>query len=246
MSDKVLVVCWREPELREWIPIGRLWQEGGQFLFCYTEGLHKAQQNNNFSYFAEMTDPTKTYVSDELFPIFKNRLLTKSRPEYKRYLQWLDLDENLTDLDELARTNGARATDSLQLFEIPQKTQDEKYIIQFFAHGTNYLSKSYVERIESIQDGEQIYLMQDIQNPVDRLALLLRTGDPMELLGYCPRIYTNDINQLLNNTSGQVKVTAKRVNSSAPLQLKLLCELEADWPKDFEPFSAHEFKPFDY
>lgn len=244
MKSKVLVVCWREPELREWIPVGRLWQEKQQFFFCYTQGLKKAQQNNNFSFFTEMTDPTKTYFSDELFPIFQNRLLSKSRPEYKRYLEWLALDESLTALDELSRTNGARATDSLLLFEIPQKTKDGKYRTCFFAHGTNYLPKSYLERVEKIQEGEQLYLMQDIQNKADKLALLLRTDDPMQLLGYCPRIYTKDVNKLLNVRGSSLRVRAKRVNQSAPLKLKLLCEIEANWPSDFEAFDAPEFKAF--
>lgn len=243
MSDKILILCWKEPELREWIPVGRLWQQDNQYFFCYTQGLKKAQQNNNFTFLGEMTDAKQIYFSDELFPVFQNRLLAKSRPEYKRYLDWIGLEDNLTKLDELARTNGIRATDSLQLFEIP-KINNGKYTTLFFSHGISHLPESYLDRIETVKEDEKLYLMQDIQNKVDRLALMLRTDDPVELMGYCPRIYTKDINRLLVANDNEVKVTVKKVNETAPLQVKLLCQLEAKWPAGFSPFDDEEFKPF--
>lgn len=48
-----------------------------------------------------MQDFSKTYTSNTLFPLFKNRLLDKSRPEYAEYLTWLGLSsESTTDMDE--------------------------------------------------------------------------------------------------------------------------------------------------
>src|SRR5574344_1863640 len=106
--------------------------------------------------FGQMIEKDKVYVRDELFPIFKNRLLQKSRPEYSEYLSWLGLNKNLSPLDELSRTNGVRATDSLQLFEIPKK-ENGQYTAYFFTHGISHLPKNYVDRISSLKQGDRLY-----------------------------------------------------------------------------------------
>jgi len=245
MQTKTLVLCWREPKSRSWIAVGKLWQEDGRYKFRYTKGVKKALSSGNFTMFGQMLEKDKTYVSDELFSLFKNRLLQKSRPEYKEYLRWLGLDMNLTPIDELARTNGIRATDSLALFEVPQK-KDSKYITYFFSHGISHLPHNYVKRIEHLKKEDKLYIMQDIQNEIDQYALMLRTDDPVELMGYCPRIYTKDLNRLIEiNGANNLKVTIETINYDAPLQLRLLCRLETDWFEEFEPFSDEEFEIYD-
>ncbi|HFE38157.1 MAG TPA: restriction endonuclease, partial [Gammaproteobacteria bacterium] len=97
---KSLFIAWQDPESRQWAPVGRLSQRGGRFHFVYTQG---AKDFSNFTPFGRMSDLSAEYVSDELFPLFKNRVLTKSRPEYAQYLKWLGLDSVKYDaLDELA------------------------------------------------------------------------------------------------------------------------------------------------
>jgi hypothetical protein len=39
-----------------------------------------------------MHDLRKHYVSEILFPLFSNRLLDSSRPEYPDYVQWLGVE----------------------------------------------------------------------------------------------------------------------------------------------------------
>ena len=244
MNNKTLVLCWREPTSREWINVGKLWQEDKLYKFCYTKGVDKAEKSGNFALFGQMDEKDKTYVSDELFPMFKNRLLQKSRPEYQDYLDWLGLDKTLEPLDELSRTNGVRATDSLQLFEVPTK-KDGKYTTYFFSHGISHLPKNYVERIKELKKGDRLFLMQDIQNKIDQYALMIRTDDPVELMGYCPRIYTKDLNSLIQkNGARNINLTIETINHDAPLQFRLLCKLEADWYEDFFPFLDDDFKEY--
>ena len=114
---KELLLAWREPKNREWLVVGKLWFKNNKYYFGYTNGVKKALSSNNFILFGSMQDIEQIYISDEIFPIFKNRLFQKNRPEYKDYLEWLGFDSNqdILPLDELLRTNGIRATDSLQL-----------------------------------------------------------------------------------------------------------------------------------
>lgn len=112
-----------------------------------------------------MGDLHKAYKSDELFPIFANRILAKNRPEYRDYMKWLGLSDAQYDaLEELARTGGLRATDSLELFPCPEPPQGKTYEVYFFCRGLRHLQKDNQERASNLQQGERLYLAQDLQN----------------------------------------------------------------------------------
>ncbi|MBK1643763.1 hypothetical protein CKO25_03625 [Thiocapsa imhoffii] len=48
-----------------------------------------------------------------------------------------------------------------------------------------HLPPSARERIGDLTPGEALFLLQDLQNPNDPSALLMRTADPLSILGYC-------------------------------------------------------------
>ena len=84
--------------------------------------------------------------------------------------------------------------------------------------------------------------MQDLQNPHDDMALLMRTCDPITLVGYTPRYYSAELTQLIKSTGpDQVKVTVEQVNPEAPIQYRLLCRLVAPWPANLSPCTEKEF-----
>ena len=66
-----------------------------------------AETISEFKPFGVMQDLHSAYKSEELFPLFANRILAKNRPEYSDYLKWLGLSAARYDeLEELARTGG--------------------------------------------------------------------------------------------------------------------------------------------
>jgi len=237
-----LVLAWRNPETRIWVAVGLLEYKDDKYYFNYTNGT----KVENFIPFGQMSELSKTYVSDELFPLFKNRLLSKSRPEYEDFLDWLDIDKGNNDLLELSRSRGIRATDELQLFPIPEKCENGNYEVLFFSHGISHISKNYVKRVLELKKDDKLLLLKDIQNDTDPLALVLRTkDDPVELLGYCPAFFAKDFNYLLElNGSTNVNIHVQKVNVDAPLQLKLMCRLTTKWPDGFNSFDSEEFKPY--
>ncbi|NCD12606.1 MAG: hypothetical protein EOL93_08630 [Epsilonproteobacteria bacterium] len=241
MIEKLSLV-WRNPQTRTWTPVACIEYKDSTYFFNYTNGA----KNENFVPFGQMNDLTKKYSSNELFPIFKNRLLSKSRPEYEDYLNWLDIQGEYNDFLELSRSRGIRATDELQLFPIPTKNEAGDYEVLFFSHGISHIAPGYVNRLESLQKNDLLLLLQDIQNEADPFALALRTkDDPVELLGYCPAFFAKDFNKLLDlNGKDHVHVYVQKVNLTAPLQLKLLCKLVTKWHNDFIPFDEEEFQPY--
>lgn len=245
MEVKQLYLAWQDPKNRSWYPVGVLTIDENRtypYRFVYTKG---ARSTENFVPFVGMTDPYSVYESKDLFPLFSNRLLSDSRPEYKKYLRWLHFDENADNtFDMLAMTEGIRATDTLELFKCPTPNSKGEYEIDFFSHGLRHVAKHVIERVNHLRKGERLFLARDMQNRYDSWAMALRTDDPVEFIGYCPRYLSPDFWQLLEkNRAMDVLVTVERVNEDAPLNLRLLCKLVAPWPKGFQPCSDDEFKP---
>ncbi len=238
---KALFIAWQNTKTRRWAPVGRLTREEGIYRFVYTRGAEKMQ---DFRPFGRMDDLHKAYKSEELFPIFKNRILAKNRPEYQDYLKWLGLSETQHDaLEELARTGGLRATDSLELFPCPEPTEGKNYEVYFFCRGLRHLHMENQERACQLKPGERLYLTQDLQNPYDCMALLMRTSDPITLVGYAPRYYSAEFTQLIKASDiDQVKVTVELVNRDAPDQYRILCKMVSPWPANFHPCTKDEFK----
>ena len=80
-----LYVAWQNPETRGWSPVARLSYQDSLYRFEYTKGA----KNRHFVPFGLLKELNQVYYSHELFPLFANRLLAKSRPEYQAYLNWL-------------------------------------------------------------------------------------------------------------------------------------------------------------
>ena len=238
---RVLFVAWQDPEQRGWFTVGRLSREDGVYRFVYTKG---AKRSSRFVPFGRMQDLDVAYESQDLFPLFANRLLAKGRPEYADFLSWLNVRDEADDpLALLGRTGGMRETDSLMVFPCPEPTSSGKYHASFFAQGLRYLPSHSVSAVNEIAPSTRLFLMPDPQNEHDRLAIALRTGDPKTLVGYCPSYLTADFHALLRVNAEAVKVVAERVNAEAPIQLRFLCALTSPWPRGFTPCATEDFEP---
>ena len=112
-----LFVAYRggAPQHGGWGPVGRLEHDGGLYRFCYTRG---ASTLPGFRPFSQMEDLSQVYESEELFPLFDNRLLSPSRPEYEAFLRWGGFDPNNPPdpIAILGVTEGIRQTDQVEVF----------------------------------------------------------------------------------------------------------------------------------
>jgi HIRAN domain len=237
----VLYVAWQDPKDRQWIPVGRLSFDGHLYCFVYTKG---AQQSPNFLPFGGMLELTTVYESRELFPLFANRLLAKTRPEYPHLLDWVNIPHDHDDpLVLLARTGGMRETDSLAVFPCPERQADGTYVMHFFSHGIRYLPPPVIEAVDTLAPGDRLLLMPDPQNAFDRDALALRTASIAMIVGYCPRYLSRDFLTLLEANPETTYVIVERVSRDAPIQLRLFCSLTAPWPAQFQPCAEESYLP---
>lgn len=245
--SNALYVAWRSgrPESGGWwSPVGKLEHAAGVYRFAYTQGARHAE----FDPFPGMTNLDVVYESDKLFPLFANRLLSRSRPEYDAYLTWSGFDPN-TPPDPLAIlgvTEGIRQTDQLEVFPCPVPDADGCFLTKFFLHGLRWMPPATLERVARLTPNEPLSLMPDIQNPYDCHAVALRTTDDRDrlLVGYVPRYLARDFTTLCYQCNPDfMKVTVERVNPGAPMQMRVLCRMSACWPEEFDPCSDDAFQP---
>lgn len=247
--SKVLYVAWRssknEDNTSQWGPVGRLDNELGHYRFVYTKGAKKL---NGFTPFPGMSDMKQVYESNDLLPVFHNRMLSRSRPEYRDFLEWggFNSEQPPNPLDLLGITEGLRATDTLELFPCPQPDANNQYDIKFFLHGIRYMPDAVHNEIRRLDSGEKLGFMFDVSNDFDPYAVAIRTCSPRNrlLLGYMPCYLARDVKVLFGNFQAQnIHLEVARVNPNAPMQQRLLCHMNSPWPESFFPCEGEEFQP---
>lgn len=237
-----LFVAWHTSKTQaEWGPVGRLSFANGIYQFCYTHGAASLQ---GFVPFDGMSDLEEIYESETLFPLFENRLLPKSRSEFRSYLEWsgFNPDDPPEPLLLLGRTEGRKQTDAVELFPQPIPDSHGCYVNFFFVHGVRYHLPNAGPVLEALMPGDRLELRRQPQNPGDSNAVaIFSKGTP---LGYVPRYLAGDISRLIEECPEQeVRLSVHRVNDEAPTQQRLLCRLNACWPSDFLPCEGAAFQP---
>lgn len=186
------------------------------------------------------------YESEELFPLFENRLLSDSRPEYKAYLRWSGFEPGATPdpIVVLGVTEGIRQTDAVEVFPCPAPDADGCYFNKFFMHGIRWMAPAVVEHINELKEGERLKLMLDFQNEHDPQAVAVRSEILRMQIGYVPRYLAADVGSLVQACDPDfIQLFVDRVNRDAPLQNRILRRMHACWPDGFRPCSGTDFAP---
>jgi hypothetical protein len=243
---KTLFLAWQDPSTRAWFPVGKLTHDddGRLYHFVYLQGAIEAKNTAGFQPIISLPDFYQPYGSLELFPLFQNRLLRPSRPDYSAFIESLSLSIDQTDpIAILSRSGGRRQTDNFEVFPAPERNEVGQYQIHFFSHGLSHCPADAQQRVITLQPSDKLSVMHDCQNPVDGRALMLRTED-LHNVGFCPRYLTQDFFELVEKFPHKVQVTVVRINPAPmPLQSRLLCCLTSDWEDKFAPFSGPSYEP---
>lgn len=224
-------INWQDPLTRRWHPVAQLWRTEHRYVFAYLRGALSSQQ---FRPFAGLSDVRGVYLSPELFPIFSNRMLSERRPEYRTYANWSGLGEGTDPLLLMARMEGSRATDTLQVHPVPERTAEGLFRTAFFCHAIRHMPEAAQDRVERLRDGERLFPLFDLQNPHDDEAVALRTSDPTSMIGYVPRYLAGDFRRLAVDANNRFNISVSRVNHGAPAQFRLLCDAVSRWPEGFK------------
>jgi hypothetical protein len=242
-----LFLTWQDPLSRRWFPVGKLRSSNGHYCFEYIQGALTAREHG-FEPIHGFPDLNARYESEELFPLFSNRVLPRSRPEYKSVLNWLSIGATENDrVAILSRSGGRRATDTFEVFPCPDINSSGEYHILFLIHGLSHMPAEAIARAEKLQPGEPLLMLKDFQNPIDPSAILLRTGEQykgdVHIIGYSPAYLNSEIHSLLGeNGEASPMILVERINlEPAPLQFRVLCRMVARPSAGFVPFRGSSY-----
>jgi HIRAN domain len=224
-----LIVAWQNRLSRLISPVGSL-EHGFGYRFRY---LRATEEVRGFRPFVGFPDLQRTYVSDELFPLFSKRIMSARRPDFGQFLTQLHLSRNATPWEQLARSEGRSAGDAVQVYPVPWVADDGATVCRFLVHGIRRVTGGALPELVA---GQSLELRSDPANPVNPHAVHVCTvaGRP---LGYVPDLLLEHIRR--TETTGPTRLSVEHVNGpEAPPHLRLLVRLEGRVPPGYEPMTG--------
>lgn len=236
-SAGALIVAWQHPESRLISPVGRL--EHGPGIGYRFRYLRAAPDTEGFRQFLSFPAWDRDYRSDRLFPLFSQRIMSPRRSDFPEFLRQLHLDSNATPWEQLARSEGRRTGDTVQVFPVPSVEPDGSSRCYFLAHGIRHVTGG---ALPPLAPGEPLELRAEPNNPVNPGAQLLRTRDGLDL-AYVPDLLLEHLAVL--RAAGPFTVRVEHVNGAeAPAHLRLLVRLDGEAPRDYVPMSGGSWNPY--
>jgi hypothetical protein len=247
-QTRTLYLAWQDQvKTRRWFPVGRLdvEKETHNYRFRYIQGALDAQKDAGFEPLISFPELRRDYTSDDLFPLFLNRLMNPDRQEFNDLVEQLALTPEKADpIEILSITGGFRETDNLEVFPKIDKRPDGGITCRFFLHGYRHINAPSQERLKIVKAGDQLRLAIELNNPATKIAVQLQSGEDYHMLGWAPRYLIKDLILALMEQPFDVTAKVIKVNPEpAPAKQRVLIELDGQLPESHKPMSTAEFVP---
>ena len=244
MNSRTLFLAWQDKETRQWFPVGRLDADVSvpSYCFRYTGGANRAKREASFPLLIEFPDLQKVYPSPELFPVFQNRVMNRSRPDFADYLRCLDLPQKADPIEVLRVSGGYRVTDAYEVFPKLIKREDGSFTCRFFLHGWRYVAQAAQEQLNELTPGEKLHMTLELTNPAGGLAVQMQTTD-YHMIGWTPRYLVKDLTAAMFEAPDAYRAEVVRINPQpAPSKQRVLIEMTDNWGQH-EPMTGEDFNP---
>lgn len=245
-----LLVLRRHPEGSIGV-IGRLRYDGAHYSYRYTRG---AQRLEDFQPVVGLGEPGEVSRSEELFPVFRQRIMRRRRPGYERYMRQLGADPDGSESEwwQLIRSGGYRVGDSLRFLPVPE-VRDGAAHARFLVHGVRHMpgwkllldgetrtvgAEEHERALDALRPGDRLGLVPEPGNRFSSRALLVASaGTP---LGYVPDVIAEDVAEL----RAAAELTVEHIaDPAAPPHRRLFVRLRAPAPNGFRFDRAGEWEP---
>lgn len=237
-------LAWQDAaKTRAWYPIGRLDADtqARRYTFGYTQGAKLAHDQAGLSPLASFPDFHRRYESPELFPLFRNRVISPDREDFAEYLDRLDLNREQADpLTLLTITEGRRQTDTLEVFPKIARGSDGRFHCRFFLHGWRHVSEAARQQLESLAPQDVLRVAVELNNPATGLAVQLQTEN-YHMVGWTPRYLVKDLVAMIERTPDIRGYLVKKNQADAPVHQRFLIDLTGNWPEDYQPMSTDDY-----
>jgi len=237
-----LAVSWQHPHNRRHEPVGLLSCDDHGFHFRY---LRRAQDVPGFQPFLGFEDLGRIYSSPQLFPLFTQRIIRPSRPDFPRFLQALWLTDQADDWQILARSQGQREGDGIRVLMEPSVDASGDTNTIFLVHGVRHRLRDDPDveaALTTLQRGDRLRLVNEPQNPVNPLAVLV-SNDGDTRLGWVPTVLLSYIHRA--QEYGVLQVTVLQSSGpTVPPGYRLLVEVKGRIDAGYRPFDGPDWVPF--
>lgn len=231
------------PKNRGRLPVGRLVRRESApvgYEFEYIRGAERAKRLAGFTGIPGFPELGERYKSPALFSTFRNRVMNPRRPDRPEYLRHLGLDGDAWDeITELSVSGGRIASDNLEAFPEIAPDADGVFASQFALHGLRHTNPDSIRRSESLEAGEPLVLSLELNNPVARYAVSVKTRDHYTL-GWLPHYLVDILHQNESWLAADVEARVERLNPDAPLSHRVLASFSGRLPPGVNPMSELE------
>ena len=251
-APRKVYIAWQEPVTRQWHTIARLSRAGNLYEFGFTRGADQLRGVVKKLFNSNLDEH---YASADLISVFRNKIPPRSRADFRKLANWLNLEGDESDFELLGKFGLIPGSDGLMVYPEPQ-VADGRYSVEFFMHGIRHahgepndrhLHGDVMKWCQSARSGDNLFPLLDVQNAYDVNAVALRAEQGTIVLGYVPRFYTADLRSILGQPeyASTARIKLLRNNSDAPVQFRMLCRFASAIPSDFKPLNDmdHEMRP---
>lgn len=237
-----LAVTWQHPHSRRHEAVGMLSCDDHGFHFRY---LRRAEGVQGFQPFLGFEELGRTYSSPRLFPLFTQRIMRASRPDFPKFLESLRLTDEANDWQILARSQGQREGDGIRVLMEPGVDVSGNTNAIFLVHGVRHRLNDDpgVDTVLSmLKHGDQLKLVNEPLNPVDSLAILV-SNDGGTTLGWVPSVLLPYVHRA--QESGALQVTVLQSSGpTVPPGYRLLVEVSGRVLPGYRPFDGPDWAPY--
>ncbi len=192
----------------------------------------------------DFPDFGQTYESDNLFPLFANRVMNRNRRSFASYLNSLGIDSSEPNpMEILAIDGGRRMTDRFEVFPKLPRDANGGFRSRFVLHGSRHASDAAQERLTTLQPNEEMHVTLELTNRAAGRAVQLQTMD-YHMIGWAPRYLVHDLVEAMTHAVSDYQAQVVKVTHDSPWQdQQVLIELSGRWPDEYMPMSGDEYQP---
>lgn len=237
--DHRLAVAWQHPETRRITAVGLLTCAESTYTFAY---LWSARGVAGFQPFLGFPDLERRYEAAVLFPLFAQRVMRASRPDFSRYQQALRLEAEASDWSILGRSQGQREGDGIRVFPEPEVDEVGVTTSTFFVSGLRHRLREdprVSAALASLTPGTRLSLVDEPTNQEDARALLVAEGTGV-ILAWVPSVLLSYVHAVRSIAEPNLTVVGTN-GPNVPPAYRLLVNLRGTAPEGYRPFDGPQW-----
>lgn len=234
-----LAVAWQHPVTRRITAVGLLTCSESSYAFSY---LRSAAGVQDFQPFLGFPDLERRYEANALFPLFAQRVMRASRPDFLRYSQALRLEAGACDWSILGRSQGQREGDGIRVFPEPYVDEAGVTSSTFFVSGLRHRMRQDPRvsgALDALTPGDRLTLIDEPTNAEDARALLVAEGAGLTL-AWVPSVLLPYVHTV--RATAEPSLTVLGTNGpDVPPAYRLLVNLRGTAAPGYRPFDGPEW-----